>query len=80
MERHYTNGTEPDVLPHYSRCTGPCDQGRKLCPTPEACCLASDTEAEGSTRAFTRPLFLAIALVALAVIVVLAIELPRLTP
>jgi len=81
MERHYTNGTEPDVLPHYSRCTGgPCDQGRKLCPTPEACCVASDTEAEGSTRELTRPLVLAVALVALAVIVVLAIELPRLTP
>lgn len=27
------------VLPHYDnpRCTGPCDQGRKQCPTPDAC-------------------------------------------
>ena len=80
MEHHFDDGTEPTILPHYSRCFGPCDQGRKLCPTPEACCLASDTEAEGSTRAFTRPLVLAVAMVVVAVIVVLAIELPRLTP
>ena len=36
-ERYYNDGTEPDVLPHYSRCTGPCDQGRKPCPCPVAC-------------------------------------------
>ena len=36
MERHYTNGTEPDVLPHWE-CHGPCHQGRATCPTPEAC-------------------------------------------
>ena len=23
-------------------CTGPCDQGRKLCPSPEACQLEDD--------------------------------------
>jgi len=37
MERHYTNGTEPDVLPHYARCTGPCQQGRVACPCPTSC-------------------------------------------
>ena len=36
-ERYYNDGTEPDVLPHYSRCSGPCDQGRKKCPCPVAC-------------------------------------------
>lgn len=36
MERHYTNGTEPDVLPHWE-CHGPCHQGRLPCPTPHAC-------------------------------------------
>lgn len=36
MERHYSNGTEPDVLPHWE-CHGPCRQGRAECPTPEAC-------------------------------------------
>ena len=37
MEHHYTDGTEPSILPRYTRCTGgPCNQGRK----PELC-LAS---------------------------------------
>lgn len=36
MERHYTDGTEPTILPHI-QCSGPCDQGRIPCPTPEAC-------------------------------------------
>jgi hypothetical protein len=25
-------------------CNGPCDQGRKSCPTPEACELAADAD------------------------------------
>jgi len=29
-----------------TKCNGPCDQGRKNCPTPEACELAADTAAE----------------------------------
>lgn len=36
MERYYTNGTEPDILPHWE-CHGPCQQGRLPCPTPAAC-------------------------------------------
>lgn len=36
MERHYNDGTEPDVLPHWG-CNGPCNQGRLRCPTPAAC-------------------------------------------
>lgn len=36
-ERHYDDGTEPDILPHYMTCHGPCDQGRKPCPCPVAC-------------------------------------------
>lgn len=36
-ERYYSDGTEPDVLPHYAHCGGPCDQGRKPCPCPIAC-------------------------------------------
>lgn len=35
MERSYDDGTEPTILPHY--CCGPCNQGRKACPTPWAC-------------------------------------------
>lgn len=45
-ERYYTDGTEPDVLPHYSRCTGPCDQGRKKCPCPAACEAQDDDGVE----------------------------------
>lgn len=36
MERHYTDGTEPTILPHI-QCSGPCNQGRIPCPTPGAC-------------------------------------------
>lgn len=35
MERSYDDGTEPTILPHF--CCGPCNQGRKPCPTPWAC-------------------------------------------
>jgi hypothetical protein len=45
MERHYTNGTEPDVLPHWE-CHGPCEQGRLPCPTPEACELSEVDRAD----------------------------------
>lgn len=37
MNREYHDGTEPDTLPHYTFCNGPCDQGRKACPCPVAC-------------------------------------------
>lgn len=36
MERHYDDGTEPTIMPHM-HCTGPCEQGRKPCPAPDAC-------------------------------------------
>ena len=42
----FDDGTEPTILPHYGRCNGPCDQGRKNCPTPEACELAATDAAE----------------------------------
>ena len=37
MERHYDDGTEPTILPHMRCCNGPCQQGRKPCPAPDAC-------------------------------------------
>lgn len=43
-ERYYNDGTEPDVLPHYARCHGPCDQGRKPCPCPVACEMEAPDE------------------------------------
>lgn len=33
-------------------CSGPCNQGRKLCPTPEACQRATDEKARSSIDAF----------------------------
>ena len=43
MEHHYNDGTEPTILPHVSRCcTGPCQQGRALCPCPESFQAALD--------------------------------------
>ena len=67
MERHYTNGTEPDVLPHYTRCTGPCQQGRVACPCPASCQIESELD-ENTFRLLGKA-FLAVVL-ALAVIAI----------
>lgn len=45
MEHHYTDGTEPTVMPHM-HCHGPCEQGRKPCPAPHAC-ERVDTDGDG---------------------------------
>lgn len=37
MEHHFKDGTEPTILPHFTRCTGPCQQGRVACPCPVSC-------------------------------------------
>lgn len=29
--------TADDLREHWPGCTGPCDQGRRLCPSPELC-------------------------------------------
>ena len=70
MERHYTNGTEPDVLPHWE-CHGPCQQGRVPCPTPAACERPDNDE---STWRLLGQAFLAVVLAA-AVVVLLAVGL-----
>lgn len=52
MERHYTDGTEPTVLPHMDQkhvlpvvCRGwSCQQGRVPCQTPQECVLEDDAE------------------------------------
>ena len=71
MERHHTNGTEPDVLfPHYPRCTGPCDQGRKLCPCPTACQAAEDVHDEqAELRLITRMVVAIIIILCIALVV-----------
>ena len=43
MEKYYSDGTEPDILPHFGVCQGVgCQQGRKPCPHPEDCMLEED--------------------------------------
>lgn len=37
MNKEYHDGTEPDTLPHYTFCSGPCNQGREPCPCPQSC-------------------------------------------
>lgn len=44
MERHFTDGTEPTILPHYTRCTGPCMQGRVTCPCPMSCQIEAELD------------------------------------
>lgn len=67
MERHYSNGTEPDVLPHWNsnECHGPCHQGRAPCPTPEACERPVDDE--GTWRLLGQA-FLAVVLAGIVVV------------
>lgn len=72
MERHYTNGTEPDILPHYSRCAGPCDQGRKVCPCPSRCQGMPDNEFRQATWRLLAKALLAVALVATIVVLLSA--------
>jgi hypothetical protein len=50
MKEHYfTDGTEPTILPHMQCCQGPCEQGRKACPTPQACEIDDDDDIIGTT-------------------------------
>jgi hypothetical protein len=65
MERHYQDGTEPTILPHFGGCTGPCQQGRAACPCPESCEAALD---ESSLRLAGKA-FLAIVLAGVVIAV-----------
>jgi hypothetical protein len=71
MKEHYfTDGTEPTILPHMPCCKGPCQQGRKACPTPQACELDDDNDVIGSMA-----LHIALVITALVVLFVLFIAL-----
>ena len=56
MERHYTDGTEPTVMPHLDQrnvlpvvCRGfSCQQGRLPCQTPNECVMQDDLEKPSS--------------------------------
>jgi len=47
-----------------TKCSGPCDQGRKPCPTPEACGLHDDDLDSSSVFAVLRDVLLASAVLA----------------
>lgn len=69
MEKHYDDGTEPTILPHYARCAGPCQQGRALCPCPESCEAALDE----SILSLTGKAFVAVVLAVLVIAVGMAL-------
>ena len=55
-------------------CTGPCDQGRKLCPTPHACGIAQvpdeDAPQQDIVRVVIGDVAIAVAIVALIAFIV----------
>jgi hypothetical protein len=69
MNREYHDGTEPDTLPHFTHCSGPCNQGRLPCPCPMACEIDA-LEADISVVALlVRLVVIALAFVGLGAIV-----------
>ena len=68
MQRHYTDGTEPTVMPHLDQrnvlpvvCRGwSCQQGRLPCATPNECVLEDDLERPASE--INQAIFLAVLL------------------
>ena len=69
MEHHFQDGTEPTILPHYTRCTGPCDQGRKPCPVPAACEAREDEKQ--SNLVFLRAAVAIVTVTIIAMVVVI---------
>lgn len=51
-----------DFSDTYPTCTGPCAQGRRKCPTPDACCIKEDDSVE------VRHLVVAVIVFAMAVL------------
>ena len=60
---------------HPTGCTGPCEQGRKLCPTPHACGIASpvddDPPQQDIVRVVLQDLAVSIAVLAVFAVIVL---------
>ena len=56
-------------------CTGPCDQGRKLCPTPHACGIASPPDEDAPQQDIVRVVLTDIALSAVLIAVVAGVVL-----
>lgn len=66
MEKHYDDGTEPTIMPHM-HCTGPCEQGRKPCPAPDAC---ERVNTDGAELEFLGAIVLAVLVCVVAVLLV----------
>ena len=56
-------------------CTGPCDQGRKLCPTPHACGIAQVPDEDAPQQDIVRVVLTDIALSAVLIAVVAGVVL-----
>ena len=69
MNKEYHDGTEPDTLPHYTFCSGPCNQGRAPCPCPVACEREAAETDITVLGLFVRFIILALAFVGLGAIV-----------
>ena len=63
---HYIGLDRPFTLP---ACSGNCDQGRKLCVTPDACRLPEDCEPGEGSGVFVWPAVMALALFAVLAVV-----------
>ena len=64
-------------MKHPTGCTGPCEQGRKFCPTPHACGIASpvdeDPPQQDIVRVVLGDLVIAVLLVGIVAAVVLGV-------
>jgi len=59
------------IVRHYI-CTGPCNQGRSQCPTPEACEVSEDDSDPVASAIFWRLYAAAVLLVALMAVLVIS--------
>ena len=64
-------------MKHPTGCTGPCEQGRKFCPTPHACGIASpvddDAPQQDIVRVVLGDLVIAVLLVGIIAAIVLGV-------
>lgn len=66
-----TRDEQTQIVRHYI-CTGPCNQGRSACPTPEACEVSEDDADPVASAVFWRLYAVAVLLVALMAVLVIS--------
>lgn len=71
--------TEADLRKHWPGCTGPCDQGRRLCPCPAACQTHVSDEPDPPRAPMTRADRIAMAVFAGGLVLALACAVASLT-